>query len=107
MLLRTIVLTFAIGLPSMAVAEEFPQSALGLEVRGDDGTVMSRVESVQRDSRGRIVSVEAPGLEPADAPAAASDLVAERDAQRFFTSYTVAERNDRTRAAGGDQTRIR
>lgn len=107
MLLRTAVFALALGLPGMAAADQFPQSAQGLEVRGDDGTVLSRVESVERDANGRIVAIEAPGLAPADAPAASSDLVAEAQAQRFFTSYSSAERNDRQRAAGGDQIRIR
>jgi hypothetical protein len=107
MLVRTIFFALALGLPSAALAEDLPQSPLGLEVRGDDGTVLSRVEAVERDRQGRVVAVEAPGLAPADAPAAAHDLVAERDAQRFFVSYRSAERNDRERAAGAAQTRAR
>ncbi|MGE0597118.1 MAG: hypothetical protein AB7P07_12195 [Hyphomonadaceae bacterium] len=106
-MLRTAIFALALGLPGMAVAEEFPHSALGLEVRSDEGTVMSRVEAVERDGDGRIVAVEAPGLAPADAPAAASDLVAEQDGQRFLINYRAAERNDRTRAGGAVQIAAR
>jgi hypothetical protein len=106
-MLRTALLVLAIGAPSMAAAEEFPQSALHLDVRGDNGTAMSRVESVERDAQGRIYSVEAPGLEPADAPADA-ELVAQNErAERFFVSYPTAERNDRNRQVGSGQTRVR
>ncbi len=52
-----------------AFAEELPVSPVGLEVRGDDGTALGRVEQVTRDGQGRIVSVELSGLEaPADSP---------------------------------------
>ena len=106
MWLRTAVLTLALGLPEWAVADEFPRSALGLDVRGDDGTVLSRVESVERDAQGRIVAIEAPGLEPADAPAAAADLVAARDGRGVLMSSRVT-RSEPQRAAGGDQLRSR
>jgi hypothetical protein len=106
-MLRTALLVLAIGAPSVAAAEEFPQSALHLEVRGDDGTVMSRVESVERDADGRVGSIQAPGLEPADAPVDA-EMVAQNDrAERFFVSYPTAERNDQSRRASVAQTRVR
>lgn len=105
MIVRAMIFALALGAPAAALAEEMPVSPLGLEVRGDDGTVLSRVEGVQRDRDRRVVAIEAPGLEPADAPSDAR--VAEREAQHFFVSYPVAERNDRTRPAGGGIVRAR
>jgi hypothetical protein len=106
-MLRTALLVLAIGAPTLAAAEEFPQSAMRLEVRGDDGTVMSRVESVERDANGRVRAVEAPGLEPADAPAD-SQLVAQSQSEgRFFVSYRTAERNDRDVQVASTQNRVR
>jgi hypothetical protein len=82
-MLRTLVLTLALTLPSLAGAqqmrEQFPDSPLGLEVRGHDGAVLGRVTHVERDRHGNIVAVEIPGLEPADAPTVSDDLVAEND----------------------------
>lgn len=78
-MLRTLVVTLALGAPGVAAAQQFPDSAVGIEVRGDDGTVIGRVEAVERDADGRIVSAELSGQEPADAPYASSDLVAERN----------------------------
>lgn len=60
-----------------------------MAVRGDDGAVIGRVASVERNAEGQIVAAEIPGLEPADAPADAV-LVAEND--RFWV---------RTSASGG------
>lgn len=107
-MLRTALLVLAISAsPSLAAAEDFADSALHLEVRGDDGTVMSRVESVERNAEGRVMAVDAPGLEPADAPADAQ-LVAQNDSDHFFISYSRAERNDPAqRSAGGSPTRAR
>lgn len=104
-MLRTAILALALGLPGVAGAEEFPHSAMGLEVRSDAGTVLSRVEAVERDGEGRIVAVEAPGLAPADAPAAAADLVAERDAERFFINLPASPRTQR--GGGAIQTAAR
>ena len=106
MIVRTMFIALVLALPGVAMADENTNSPLGLEVRGDDGTVLSRVEAVERDADGRIVAIEAPGLAPDDAPAA-SDMVAQNDAQHFFTSYSSAERNDRERSAGGASTRTR
>ncbi|WP_135212589.1 hypothetical protein [Vitreimonas flagellata] len=81
-MLRTLAFALALTLPSLAGAqqmrEQFPDSPLGMEVRGHDGAVLGRVANVERDARGNIVSVDIPGLEPGDAPAA-SDLAAEND----------------------------
>lgn len=76
-MLRTLVFALAIGLPGLAAAEQFPQSALDVEVRGDDGTVIGRVSAVERNADGEIVGVEIPGMEPGDA---SRDLVAENRA---------------------------
>jgi hypothetical protein len=76
-MLRMMVLALAIGAPGVALADPFPHAVTGAEVHGDDGTVVGRVTSVQRDSNGRIVSAEIPGLEPADAPL--EQLVASND----------------------------
>ena len=82
-MLRTLAFTLALTLPTLAGAqqkrEQFPDSPLGMEVRGHDGAVPGRITNVERDHRGNIVSVEIPGLEPGDAPAASGDLVAETD----------------------------
>ena len=67
----------AIGIPSLAAAEQFPQSAQDVEVRGHDGAVIGRVAAVERNADGDIVAVEIPGLEPGNAPLASRDLVAE------------------------------
>ncbi|MDX2274831.1 MAG: hypothetical protein NW206_05210 [Hyphomonadaceae bacterium] len=110
-MLRTALFVLAFGAPTLAAAEQFPDSALRLEVRSDVGTVMSRIESVERNGDGRIVSVEAPGLAPADAPADA-ELVADNDAgERFFVSapgrHPSAQRNDRQVLASASQVRVR
>ncbi|MEZ5960995.1 MAG: hypothetical protein R3C30_11305 [Hyphomonadaceae bacterium] len=76
-MLRTLAFALFLGLPGLAAAEQFPQSAQDVEVRGDDGSVIGRVASVERNANGDIVAVEIPGLEPGDAPAASRDLIAE------------------------------
>lgn len=98
-MLRTLllapVLALVLGAPSLAAAEQFPESALHAEIRSHDGTVMGRVEAVERDGEGRIVAIEAPGLEPADAPAAPNDLIADNERGRY-----VAVTDRRAQAAG-------
>ncbi len=76
-MLRTLAFALMIGLPGLAVAEQFPQSAQDVEVRGDDGSVIGRVAAVERNAEGDIVAMEIPGLEPGDAPRASRDLIAE------------------------------
>ena len=75
-MLRALAVALMLTAPSLAPAEQFPESPLGQEVRGHDGTPLGRVTSVERDADGNIVSVEIPGLEPPDAPNKA--LVVER-----------------------------
>jgi hypothetical protein len=103
-MLRTLAFALALGAPAVAASEEFPQSAAGIEVRGDDGTVVGRVGAVERDGSGRIVSVEIEGLEPADGPAAPRDLIAEED-PRWIT--TNEERRSGDRPTGGGRTSSR
>lgn len=76
-MLRTLAFALIIGLPGLAGAEQFPQSVLDVEVRGDDGRAVGRVAAVERNADGDIVAVEIPGLEPGDAPRASRDLIAE------------------------------
>ncbi len=76
-MLRTLAFALIIGLPGLAAAEQFPNSAQNVEVRGHDGTVIGRVAAVERNADGDIVAVEIPGLEPGDAPMAPRDLIAE------------------------------
>ncbi|MCX7359927.1 MAG: hypothetical protein NT015_17535 [Alphaproteobacteria bacterium] len=103
MMLRTLVFALAIGLPGLAAAEQFPQSAQGVEVRGDDGSVIGRVSAVERNAEGEIVAVEIPGMEPGDAPAASRDLIAED--QRSMV-IRVRESRDRRDENGASERRV-
>ena len=97
-MLRTLILVLALGAPGLAAAEQFPESALHADIRSDTGEVVGRVEAVERDAEGRVVAIESEALEPADAPAASRDLVAERrDDQRV----TVSENLRREGGANG------
>lgn len=102
-MLRTLVFVLAIGAPSLALADDFPQSPLHQEVRGHDGQVLGRIEAVERNENGDIVGVEIPGLEPGDAPHAPSDLVAEEERQ-----YSRVNDRDGERVYASDtRTRLR
>jgi hypothetical protein len=106
-MLRTLVFVLALAAPSLAAAQQFPASPLGQDVRGHDGAVLGRVTSVERDAQGRIVAVEIPGLEPADAPSA---LVAQSEREDLVRDHLVPVRDsDRARAradrAGADALR--
>jgi hypothetical protein len=98
-MLRTLLFALAIATPGLAAAEEFPQSAIGIEVRSDDGTVVGRVNAVERDADGRIVAAEVEGLEPADAPAASPNLIAQDD-EPVWQSVNDREASDRDGAGG-------
>lgn len=102
-MLRTLAFALAIGLPSMAAAEQFPQSAQDVEVRGHDGTTIGRVAAVERNANGDIVAVEIPGLEPGDAPIASRDLVAE---DRRNPVIRVRESRDRADQNGAYDRRV-
>jgi hypothetical protein len=77
-MLRTLVLALVLAAPA-ASAEQFRESALGIEVIGDEGVALGEVTAVERNADGEIVSVEIAGLEPADAPFAPSDMIAEEE----------------------------
>ena len=100
-MLRTLAFVLALGAPALAASEPLNESAVGIEVRGDDGSVIGRIDTVERDRTGRIVAMEAEGLEPADAPAASRDLIAEED-PRWVTISEQRERGERP--AGGGRT---
>jgi hypothetical protein len=89
------IFALAIGLPGVAAAEQFPQSAEGVEVRGHDGRVIGRVEAVERNGDGDIVAMEIPGLEPSNAPYASSDLVADDQRNMVVRVRESREREDR------------
>jgi hypothetical protein len=102
-MLRTLAFALMIGLPGVAAAEQFPQSAQGVEVRSHDGTTIGRVAAVERNADGDIVAVEIPGLEPGDAPAASRDLVAE---DRRNPVIRVREGRDRSDQNGAYDRRV-
>lgn len=95
-MLRTLAFALLLGAPTLAAAEQFPQSASEQVVRGHDGAVLGRVAAVEYDEDGNIVAVEIPGLEPGSAPHAPSNLVAEERssaaAQRAALVRTSASR---------------
>jgi len=98
-MLRTLIVALAIAAPGVASAQQaqqtqFDNSAVGIEVRGDDGTVIGRVASVERDANGRIVAAEIPGQEPGSAHAP-SDLVAERNDVRILINDREREGSNR------------
>lgn len=71
-MLRTLTFALVLAFPAIAEAQhtqaQFPQSAIGAEVRGADGVVLGEVTSVERNEAGEIVAAEISGLEPEDAP---------------------------------------
>ena len=104
-MLRTLALALAIGLPGVAAAEQFPQSAINAEVRGDDGTELGRVTAVERNAEGEIVAAEIPGLEPGDAPYAPDNLIAEND-RELVVPASVREQH-RERIVGAQRVSLR
>jgi hypothetical protein len=103
-MLRTIVIALALGAPA-ASAQQFSESAVGIEVRGDDGTLIGEVASVERNADGEIVATEIEGLEPADAPFASSDLVAENERDQSW--IPASAREDSTRGGASTRTATR
>ncbi len=99
-MLRTLVLALVLAAPA-ASAEQFRESAVGIEVRGDDGVVIGEVLSVERNADGDIVAAEIAGLEPADAPFVSSDLVAEDERDPRWAPTSAREPS----ARGGVSTR--
>lgn len=103
-MLRTILIALALGAP-VASAEEFRESAVGIEVRGDDGTVVGEVAAVERNADGEIVAAEVEGLEPADAPFASSDLIAENEDDQSWIPASAREQSTRGGASVRTATR--
>lgn len=108
-MVRTLVIAALMGafaLPGLAAAEENSAVSLrDMEVRADDGTSLGRVGSVERNARGQVVSVQIAGLEPADAPAASSDLVASNEPYQLRMRFTPEEAQ--RRSGGSAQVRTR
>jgi hypothetical protein len=103
-MLRTLAVALALGAPAYAACEEFPESAIGVVVRADDGAALGEIQAVERDARGRIVAVEIDGLEPADAPFAPGDLIAEENDE----ARRLARQRERSeRGAGGSRASLR
>jgi hypothetical protein len=100
-MLRTTVFCLMAAVPGLAFAEpaqtNFPQSAIGAEVHGVDGTVIGRVSAVERDTQGNIVAVEVPGLEPDDAPNSVVSYVASNE--RGTSRLLVSDRDERPTGA--------
>jgi hypothetical protein len=103
-MLRTLAFALVIGLPGLAAAEQFPQSAQEVEVRGHDGTVIGRVERVERNAEGDVVAMEIPGLEPGDAPRVSRDLIAE---ERRELMVRVSDDGPRELPAGSQHRVLR
>ena len=104
-MLRTLMFAMAVlGAPGLAAAEQFPQSVLHADIRSDTGEVVGRVEAVERDRQGRVVAIQSEVLEPADAPPASGDLVAER---RESPRVVLSENQRRERGGAGVALRAR
>src|SRR5688572_33486859 len=103
-MLRTLSFALMIGLPGLAAADQFPQSARDVEVRAHDGTVLGRVEAVERNADGEIVAVAIPGLEPGDAPRGSRDLIAEE--RRELMVRVNGEDAPREMPVGGADRRV-
>jgi hypothetical protein len=106
-MLRTLIcVTALLASAPAALAEDFPHSAMGMEIVGDGGTVLGRVSGVQRNSDGRIVAIGADNMEaPASAPADRPSVAAPRRLDRLPpyrppALIAMADENDRGR---GDQ----
>ena len=97
-MLRSMMLALALGLPSAAAAEQFPQTAMDVEVRSDTGAVVGRVAAVERNAEGDIVAVEIPGLEPGSAAYASGDLIADENS----LMVRVRDDGERREQRGGD-----
>lgn len=107
-MLRMMICAAALLTPGFAAAEEFPHSAQGIEIRSDQGEVMGRVERVERNAQGRVMAVQASGLEaPEDAPAASSDLVAEAEPRHMAAGFFIRESAGRGGGVDFRETRTR
>lgn len=80
-MMRFVLITaLSLAMGGNAMAQTASTSPVGMEVRGDDGTLMGRVTGVSRDENGRLVGVSIAGLEPAAAPRAQRPREAPRPA---------------------------
>lgn len=104
-MLRILALAFMLAAPA-ASAEQFRESTIGVDVRGDDGTVLSQVAAVERNADGQIVAAELPGLEPADAPFASPSLVADDEQDQLWVP-TRAPEPESARGGVGARTTAR
>lgn len=75
-MLRALTFALLLALPAAAV-EQFPYSAVGVEVRADTGVALGRIAAVERNAAGEIVAAEIPGLEPPDAPVPPESFIAQ------------------------------
>lgn len=108
-MLRTLTFALALALPGIADAQpaqtQFPQSAIGAEVRGSDGIVLGEVTAVERNEAGDIVAAEIPGLEPEDAPRTMIVASAESPRTRLVRQGGAREHNPGvTRASSSVRT---
>ncbi|HVY85359.1 MAG TPA: hypothetical protein VG943_09510 [Caulobacterales bacterium] len=104
-MLRTMLLACVLALPGLAAAQDFPNAAVGAEVKADDGTVLGHVRQVTRDRHGHVVSAALPN-EPADAPAASSDLVADQGALRIPARFAPSPQRAPRETEGGGAGRV-
>jgi hypothetical protein len=103
-MLRTLVFALVLAAPA-ASAEQFRESAVGVEVIGDEGVALGEVTAVERNAEGEIVAVEIAGLEPADAPFASSDMIAEEESDQLWSPTTARENSARGGAGRRTATR--
>jgi hypothetical protein len=103
-MLRILVLALVLAAPA-ASAEQFRESAAGVEVIGDEGFALGEVTAVERNADGDIVAVEIAGLEPADAPFASSDMIAEEERDRAWAPTSAREDSARGGASRRTATR--
>ncbi|HYD87072.1 MAG TPA: hypothetical protein VEA80_06340 [Vitreimonas sp.] len=103
-MLRTLALaTFFAAAPVVATAEQFPRAASEQVVRGHDGAELGRIAEVEYDEDGNVIAAAIPGLEPADAPHAPSNLIAEerlRSHSRTDAATPASRRLQEARASG-------
>lgn len=91
--MRTIIIALALAIPSLAEAQQFPDSAIGAAVVADNGEVVGHVDHVVRDGDGDIMAAEISNQEPASAPYAPRALVADAGDDLML----IVERNDEPR----------
>jgi hypothetical protein len=107
-MLRTLVIASVLLVPGLAMAEALPESPMGLAVRAEGNVTLAQVEAVERNSEGRIMAVQAPGLEPADAPSARQEqLIAQNDDNTRALRSIFRGETAETQVAARSTTRAR